>query len=333
MGSFTRGKLPHLIEALLAEPSSFSAFQALSLIETSLGGYESVGDELHRYVALTPAREVSFPAGELRRCYRDRDERFRFELNFMGFYGVDSPLPQYFNDITSRDVDGSEPLRAFLDMFNQRLYLLLYDAWKKLNRHGDTAEQKSIYYRYLSAFSGKISPSGRLDHAGIFGGRVKSSQALCGILKDVLNCPVTVQQNIPTWITIDTPTRLGNRTMLGSDTLVGQRIMDVNGHIRIQIGPISSHRAAALYPGESQAKEVATLISEFLDPGVDFDLELHVTNDTSDQLTLNSSHSALGWSGCLGKPMQPLRCIRLTSSSLNADRTRTPRWQKQPLAA
>lgn len=329
MGSFTRGKLPHLIEALLAKPSGFSAFQALSLIEASLGGQNAIGEELSRYVALAPAREVSFPPGEIRRCYRDHDERFRFEFNFMGFYGVDSPLPQYFNDVTSRDNEGSEALRAFLDMFNQRLYLLLYDAWKKLNQHGHPAQPESIYHRYLAAFSGKTKQGGRLDYAGIFGGRVKSSQALCGMLEDFLSCPVAVQQNIPSWVTIASPTTLGGDSSLGSDALVGQRIMDVNGHIRIQIGPISSDAAEHLFPGGRQAKEVADLIRAFLDPGIDFDLELQVTTSDNDQLALNTRQSALGWSGCLGKPLRPLRRIRLTSTSLSCGTTGEPSQHQQ----
>ena len=51
--------------------------------------------------------------------------------HFLGLYGVDAVLPDYFlNDIATHK-DGSESLAAFLDIFNHRITTLFFQAWKK----------------------------------------------------------------------------------------------------------------------------------------------------------------------------------------------------------
>ncbi|BCA78396.1 type VI secretion system baseplate subunit TssG [Desulfuromonas sp. AOP6] len=319
MGTFARGKLSHLIEDLLARPSAYTAFQALHLLEMSCRGGD--GDqELHRFIVPTPARELSYPAGEIRRCFRDRDQRYRLELNFMGLYGVDSPLPQYFNDITARDKDGSDELSAFLNLFSQRLYTLLFMAWKKLNHHGGT---KSLYSRYLTAFSGMSAATGRIDYAGVFGTRIRSSQALCGMLADFLDAPVRLRQNVPRWIGIDEPAKLGEKCLLGSNALLGNRLLDVNSHVRILAGPLSFEKALALRPGEPLALAVASLLGDYLEPGLDYDLALNMQPATGQAACLGNPHLILGWGCWLGTAAPQGQRVLLSSSSLAACRQTT----------
>lgn len=54
-------------------------------------------------------------------------------LTFCGLYGVDSPLPPHVNNLTLYDNQESQSLREFLDIFNHRIYVLYFLAWKYFN--------------------------------------------------------------------------------------------------------------------------------------------------------------------------------------------------------
>ncbi len=315
MGTYTRGQLPHLTNDILKHCSSYEVFQAVSLLETSLG--LGSGDEVsfQRMIDLAPAPEISVPKGELRRCDIDDQGRFRLELNLLGLFGVDSPLPQYFNDITSRDGDGRDELRAFLEMFNKRLYALCYLAWKKFNLFSGPPEHASIYHRYLSALSGGAHQDGRFDYAGILGSRIKSAQGLAATLEDYLGYPVTPQENVPVWINIEDQDSLGSELCLGDNTILGNRIMDVSSKILITIGPIPIDVAKELLPGHKQARQLTNLIREYLDPAISYEIVLQVIAGTNYQSSLGTETTILGWTSCLGQPTDQLNHICLTDQA------------------
>jgi type VI secretion system protein ImpH len=327
MGSIARGKFPHLIQDLLKNPSSFDFFQAIHLLETNLGGEAVTGDNPQHYLSIAPAAELSFPAGEIRHCYIDNNDRFRLEVNFMGFYGVDSPLPQFFNDIAAFDIIGSAELRAFLALFNQRLYQLLYSAWKKMNLHASNRFRNSLYCRYLEALyggSGTCHLLGRFDYAGILGNRVKNSRSLADMLKDFIESPVRVQQNIPCWIELEETADLGGKFALGNNSILGNRLMDVNSKILIHIGPMTIRKATKLLPGRPQAETLAHMIREYLDPTIQYDLVMVIQPGEAYTSTLGGDESILGWTACIGQAGDIENRIILTGESLDQTRRNSP---------
>jgi type VI secretion system protein ImpH len=323
MGSIARGKFPHLIEALLHNPASYSAFQALHLIETNLGGEAVTGDSPQGFIDLAPALELTFPPGEIRHCRVDERGRYRLELNFMGFYGVDSPLPQFFNDVAAFDTPRGAELRGFLGLFNQRLYHLLYKAWKKMNLHGSSDTRTSLYCRYLEAFyggSGTCHLLGRFDYAGLLANRVKNGQSLADMLEDFLACPVAIKQNIPCWIELEETASLGGGLALGDNAMLGGRLMDVNSKVLLRIGPLPVRAATELLPGGPSASALAHMIREYLDPTLQYDVEMLVQPDPGYQLALGGDPSILGWTTCLGQAGETVNHIRLTGESLDQQR-------------
>jgi type VI secretion system protein ImpH len=323
MGTIARGKLPHLIEDLLRTPSAYGLFQALHLIETHLAEEEASGDEIRKFIDLAPAAEITFPAGEIRYGRVDESARYRLELNFMGFCGVDSPLPQFFNDIATFDTPQGVKLRGFLELFNQRIYHLLYEAWKKMNLHGSRDGRTSLYCRYLEALyggSGTCRISGRFDYAGIVATRVKNSQSLAGMLEDFLHCPVTVKQNVPCWIDLEETATLGGGYALGDKAMLGNRLMDVNSKIRLSIGPLPGRDAADLLPGRSAALTLSAMIRDYLDPTIQYDLELWIQPEAGDDSMLGGDQAILGWTTCLGKAGGSVNRIHLAGDSLDRGR-------------
>ncbi len=315
MGTYTRGKLPHLTSDIISQGWAYQAFQALYLLETSLDLRDQDEEALARFVSVAPAAELSFPAGDIRRCVIDSNGRFRLELNLLGFYGVNSPLPQYFNDITSRDGDGHHELRAFLECFNKRLYSLAYLAWKKFNLFEDNNGQASIYTRYLAAISGGADENHA--YAGILGSRIKSAQGLAATLEDFLGFPTRIQENIPCWIPIEQPSCLGQQLGLGDNTILGEQLMDVGSKIAIFVGPLPIANATELLPGRPLAEQLGKLLREYLDPSISYELELIAIADRDYQTILGNDSSILGWTSCLGEPGATPNHIRLTTTGFD----------------
>lgn len=314
MGTYARGQLPHLTSSILRQSATYTAFQALYHLEASFALRDQDEDALLRMVSLAPAAEISFPRGELRRCLIDSKGRFRLEFNILGLYGVDSPLPQYFNDITSRDGDGQQELRAFLDMFNKRLYSLCYLGWKKLNLYEDNNGRASIYTRYLQAISGGAQQQGRHDYAGVLGGRIRSASGLAATLADFLRFPAAIQENVPVWIPFAQENGLGHDLRLGDNTMLGSALMEVNSKILVKIGPLPLKAATTLLPGKSKARQLAKLIREYLDPAISYELELIVVAERDYQSSLGNDSAILGWTCCLGQPGTTPNQIRLTTT-------------------
>ena len=73
---------------------------------------------------LIPAKSLSFPASDIKKCSKDEHNNIIMELNFMGLYGVDSPLPHYFSEYVHKSHNNC--LADFLNIFNNRIYHLFY---------------------------------------------------------------------------------------------------------------------------------------------------------------------------------------------------------------
>ena len=274
MGTPTWPKLPDLIDALLADASGFELYQALRLVESLWSERGKLGGRLDRWVRVLPSRELSFPAADLRSCEMDADGRLELRARCFGLYGVDAPMPHYFLEEATFDRPGSQSLRDFLDVFNRRFYVLMYQAWR-VQSSGPSME-KSAYGRTVAALAGCVGEEDgeRLPHAGLFGQRVRSAAGLQRLLARFLgDLPVEVRDRIPQWVAIERDGRLGGEGFeLGGDSLLGDRILVAGGRIEIRVGPITVTQAQGLLPGGRLGGPLTELAEHYLEKTVDFDL-------------------------------------------------------------
>ncbi len=293
--------LPDVIRGILDSAASHDFTQVAYLIEQHWPERGKIGDGLDHWCRFRPASETSFPAADIRRCRYDDQGRLDIQLNFMGFYGVDAAVPNYFSDRAMQDDDGGRALRAFLDIFNHRLYALYYQAWKKYRPTFHLDEPSSPYLRMVSAISGwsvdKEQGVG-LSYAGLLGRRVRNAQALEGLLNDYLDSiPVRVKQFQSRWISVKNEVPLGfGELRLGDNLLLGDEVLDISGKIDVMIGPISPQASMQLMPTTAKGRLLIDLVKRYLPPSIDFDLVIEITSGAVDAEPLGSDQLVLGWS-------------------------------------
>lgn len=168
-----------LYERLTERGWEFDFFRAVWLLERHgvpkavVGGRGPVGDEMIRF---RPHSMVGFPSTDIRRVRpldfcADENPVLRFDVTFMGLYGVATPLPLHMAIRVLRSIDPepgdipgystqdaiaqrreaasmsdaespssddsrfsvarSSPVRDFLDLFHHRLISYFYRAWTK----------------------------------------------------------------------------------------------------------------------------------------------------------------------------------------------------------
>ncbi|HPW55792.1 MAG: type VI secretion system baseplate subunit TssG [Thermoanaerobaculaceae bacterium] len=304
----------------------FDFFQLVYLLERWLdrrapvGGPGPIDDEGVRF---RPDASLAFsPADVMRVEKADADERrpgsswdYRVVVSFMGLYGVAAPSPVYFSELIGfEDVD-PDPLVDFLDLFNHRLISLYYRAWLRYRYpyrfEVGGADQLS---GFLLAFLGLCDPVSRqglgvdafrlLKYIGLLSLRSKPPEALQRVLTDYLGgFPVAVRELVLRWVDIEPANRnrlgLGAST-LGRDLLVGTRLPDRMGRVRVVVGPLGLDQFLKLLPDRTLFGEVCSLIELQTFKRFAYDVELRLHGSAVPTLQVGGPAAVrLGWTSFL----------------------------------
>ena len=147
-------------------------------------------------------------------------DRFRITANFLGVYGPASLLPAFYTERIIQSGDLGEPedrerLRAFLDIFNHRLFSIFYRCLSKYRYHmtfgqGGT-DVVSDYMRCLVGRGTRGMPDDRavsaiktVRYAGLLTHQPKSADGLGGVLSDFFDgVAVRIGQCVGRWLTVE----------------------------------------------------------------------------------------------------------------------------------
>ena len=149
-----------------------------------------------------------------------------------------------------------------------------------------------------------------LRYAGILSQQPRSAANLEALLADYFHVPVIVQQFQGQWLQLerDNQSRLdGNHqtACLGENLVVGRRVWDVQGKIRIRLGPLRYAQFCEFFPDRSPRPKrkalflLAHLVRLFVGPELDFDVQLvlHHEDVPPTQLSADAEIGPrLGWS-------------------------------------
>jgi len=297
MAATVRRTEPSLEQTLVEAPYRFDFFQAVRLLQRRLPpGGTRVGREG------PPAREavrflarlgLNFPASAVHRLEpMDRaDGPAAMTVNFLGLTGPSGVLPYVYTELLrARARAGESGPAAFLDLINHRLISLFYRAWEK-HRVALDAErgEDDRFAGHVFALMGLGLPSHRerhtfpdrvlLKYAGFFAQQRRPAVVLEGLLRDHSGLPVEVVQFSGRWLTLDPADRstLGGRTgqnALGVSLVLGARVWDEAGQIRLRLGPLSYAEFRDHLPDGPGFRPLIELARLFVGAGFNLDVQL-----------------------------------------------------------
>ena len=210
-------------------------------------------------------------------------------------------------------------LRDWFDVFNHRLISLFYRAWEKYRfpvpyERGEYARTEPDPFT-LALFSlvglgmpplrnrlrvsawqeidGEVREGGltRIDdlsllyYGGFLARRTRCAASLHALLQDYFQLPIEVRQFQGQWLSLDlaNQTRMGGpegSNALGMDVVAGERVWDVQGKIRVRIGPLRLPRFLEFLPDRTPTPErkafllLGHLVRLYVGPELDYDVQL-----------------------------------------------------------
>ena len=321
MAGKDRTKIPALIAGLSRSPERFDFFQAVRLLEMQ------VGEDFDARVRLRPDRSMGFPKSDLAAfSVQGAGEVYELTTNFLGLYGVSSPLPAQVSQRVLHADEQEPPLRAFLDVFNHQLLHLYYLAWKKYRHEiGFGSDGEDPIGKRLLALMGvhgtplrralPVEPDRLLPRLGLLTlcSRAPASltQLICGLMPEVPPVRVTEFAVRSVRIRDDERCKLGQRhCRLGEDLVTGSHVKDIAGAIRLVLGPMSYDDYLAFGAGGAKRQQLLALVRYLLVDPLDIQITVVLAEGEAAVGQLGvPRHSALGRSLWVGHPSRKLQSV------------------------
>ncbi|QCP59328.1 type VI secretion system baseplate subunit TssG [Pantoea sp. SO10] len=248
-----------------------------------------------------------------------QDGRLEVEVMTQGLTGAVGALPAVYTEwLTERHYRyGDRAGKAFFDMFTHRLQCLRYLAWEKYHYYAFAELREAMpLAEATQALCGVLHEPSVLSngrYASLLAPAVRSMVNLEALLKHAFAVPVRITPFQRQWrhVDINECCQLGNvERSLADAPMLGQQCWEQQNTFRLQLGPLNANQAMRFFPGERELVTLSNLVHTYLGPGLEFDIELEITQNESRATQLNNSQ--LGRNACLGdKPGPDVRrlCI------------------------
>ena len=280
---------------LLEQGASFSFFQAMRLLRLlgqKKSGRKDTEGSIKDHVRVRPKLSLSFPPADIDRIEKrggDATSIFQITANFLGLYGVSSPLPTFYTeDLLDEASEDRSISRDFIDIINHRLYELFFLSSVKYRQYIQVVEEENrSHTERLFSLVGLSEASLRKDipaphfllrYIGLFTQFPRSAAGLKTLLQDALGGPPVdivpcLKRNVK--IPEDQRICLGKYGgMLGNDSFLGEEIEDLAGMFRIRIGPMGKQVFQSCFPGGEGYKKMCLLTRLYMTDPLEYDIEL-----------------------------------------------------------
>lgn len=314
---------------VLEDPSGFSFFQLIGLLERSVPGSVPVGVDgppSSEAVRLRPTLSLAHPEADVAHVQLlDQDiegkTRYLVDTTFLGLYGTATPLPPWFTEELLQDGSEDSLTKGVLDLFHHRLLSHFYRCWEKYRyyvryRQGGS-DEFSKRMLCLAGLNVVVAQEERtvplyrmLRYAGLIVQKPTSASTLRAAIQDYFE---TIRAEIRQWalrwgvIPAAQHNCLGRRNnRLGRDLHLGELVKDRGGKFRIVLGPMKLDSFLGLLPGERGFRALREFVQLLVSDQLEFETELVLEKQEIPDLVLGESHrgARLGQTTWLGKPGQ-----------------------------
>jgi len=327
--------ITHLIKDLQKNGPLYNVWQAVYLGEIiSKQLYPDRNDNIldQKGLNFRPYENYIYPPTDLR-SVSFNDNELTFVLNFLGLYGINSPLPRCYHEQIpmQQSIFGENevPLQNFLDIFNNRFYWLNYQAWKKYKYYYHLREGKNNKTaQRINAFIGKgtnfVKKESKISHytllkfSGLLSNRVRNKAGLLIILNYIFTfIKIRIKEFVPKWVKISNVPQLGHADnseslRLGINSFLGNSALDYMSKICIEIGPISFEKYMTFIPNSENSNKLKELLTLYLNDGLEYDVKIILKSETIAEVAWNDDRIKLGSSLWIGMPQEETSIVYYT---------------------
>lgn len=328
-----------LIEDLSREAPSYSVFHAIYLCEMVSEKFypDRDKDKLEQIgLKFRPYENYVYPPRDIR-YFEFQDNVMTFVINFMGLYGINSPLPRCYHEQVAIQQSfygsGEVPLQNFYDIFNNRFYWLYYQAWKKYRYYLQlNSDENNKTMQRVFAFIGQgpliektnpmINRFKLMQCSGILCNRIRNKNGLLILLKEFFpRFHFQVKEFIPHTVRLGERPYLGNKLAvepfrLGIYSFIGDSMLEYMSRICIVIGPIDFDDFLDFVPNGKFTNLLKELLDLYLNDGLEYDIKLIVKTAGIKIVPWNDPRLRLGSTIWLGRPKQELVEVYYTYEKL-----------------
>ena len=219
------------------------------------------------------------------------------DVALTALYGVYGVLPDYFTDELQGEGKDRQALRDFLDMFNHRLMRLMYDTWRRYRFFSEDvldpkSERAKLEAAQLNRITGLLGDRDdppylrglRWGNMGMYRRATRSSGALMDLLRAFLpGFRIDLESFVAQFRDIPSEQHavLGRNIRIGAEGsfLVGRRIKDIAGGVRLTFRDLDYETYMRLLPGGSWRGEIADLVKDFTRGRADALIKLELRGD------------------------------------------------------
>ncbi|MCC7427682.1 MAG: type VI secretion system baseplate subunit TssG [Alphaproteobacteria bacterium] len=318
-----------MIERLREEPQAFDPFEAVLVLEAhgaaeaargraaggaAVGETENPATEAVRFAAYPG---LSFAPSAVTRLTEQPGKPPTLSLSFFGLHGPSGVLPSGYTELAMARLRERDPtMAAFFDLFSHRAVSLFVRAWEKYRlaaqaRRADAVEGGigTLLDALIGFATGGLR--GRLTaphealrfYAGYLSGNPRSVAVLEAILSDYFGETIEVESFVRRWERLPETEQTclvpGGYCRLGSEVVVGARVLRADSAFRIRMGPVSYARFRSLMPDGTLLRQMADLTRLFAGDALFFDVRLALRREDVPQLRLGGTAEGdgprLGW--------------------------------------
>lgn len=305
-----------VIDQLLEHPSSFSFFQAVTLLLRYYDQRPPAGrDPLSARIRFGSSISLGFPASEIEALdwgpsTGDSLEKKNLTENtatlitaFTGLLGISGTLPLEYTERIGRLPSTDRQLaRDFLDLLATPLVRAFYSAWNHYRiEHKAGQDTQDDYLGILTAIAGvclnPVRPaSDRARFAGYYAGLVGtqtlSASTLEAVLSNHFGVPIEIEEFVGSWDFLAPSARstLGRTApRLGYSATAGFRQWRHDRNVRIHVGPLDREGIQRFLKHGVAACELADILKMFSIPTLQFEVALSQKPGCIEAFELRSS--------------------------------------------
>lgn len=294
MAGADRDPRADLIARLARDPAAADFFQAVRVLTHAPLREGSAEDGGGEAVRLRAAQGLRHASTEI--VAAEPGTPPRLTVGFMGLTGPSGVLPDHYTELLVAQRRAREAgAQDFLDLFDHRLLGLFHRAWAKyrLPASWEDARRSGApepFAEALAALMGLGLPAQRgalagagatlLTLAGPLSRRVRSARAVRSVAAVLTELPAEVRELQGAWIPIapQERTRLGAGpgafSQLGRDAVAGARAYDVQGRVRVRLGPMGAADFRSFFRADGPRAGLHRGLRSALGGAVDYELQL-----------------------------------------------------------